>query len=217
MRFIFEQVRTGGDRNFGYIIADRESKVAMLIDPSYAPELLVKRCEEQNLQIKWILNTHGHADHTNGNVEAVRLTGAAVLVGPNSEVPHNRCLRDRECLAIGGIEVHILHSPGHSPDHLVLLIAQYKIAITGDQIFVGKIGGTATEEGARIQYEALERLKVEIDKDYTLWPGHDYGSRPSTSMLLEMQCNPFLRAQNWKDFWEMKNTWSAYKSKLGLL
>ena len=76
MRFIFEQIRVGGDRNFGYLLADRDARQAVLIDPSFTPEALVERAVEQHLKVTCIINTHGHTDHTNGNGKAVELTGA---------------------------------------------------------------------------------------------------------------------------------------------
>jgi glyoxylase-like metal-dependent hydrolase (beta-lactamase superfamily II) len=70
--FVFEQLRTGGDRNFGYLVGDRKAGKAVLVDPSYDPGRLVDRARVQNLEITHILNTHGHSDHTNGNKKACR-------------------------------------------------------------------------------------------------------------------------------------------------
>ena len=78
----------GGDGNFGYLVADRDAGQGVLVDPSYAPELLTDRAEAQGVTVKQIINTHGHADHTNGNVRAVELTGAPVAAHPEaSETP----------------------------------------------------------------------------------------------------------------------------------
>src|SRR3990167_2849204 len=76
MQLIFEQVATGGDRNFAYLLGDRAAKRGVLIDPSYAPEALVQRARAQGLTITHVINTHGHPDHTNGNETARQLTGA---------------------------------------------------------------------------------------------------------------------------------------------
>src|SRR5262245_34348503 len=67
MQLVFEQIRTGGDRNFGYLLGDRAAGQAVLIDPSYTPEVLVQRAADQGLRVDYILNTHGHPDHINGN------------------------------------------------------------------------------------------------------------------------------------------------------
>ena len=69
MQLIFEQIRTGGDRNFGYLLGDRDAGEAVLIDPSYTPEVLVDRATEQHLKVTYIINTHGHSDHVNGKTK----------------------------------------------------------------------------------------------------------------------------------------------------
>ena len=82
MQLIFEQIRTGGDRNFGYLLGDRAAGQGVLIDPWYAPEILVQRAADQGLRVVYIVNTHGHADHINGNAKACELTGAPVAAHP---------------------------------------------------------------------------------------------------------------------------------------
>jgi glyoxylase-like metal-dependent hydrolase (beta-lactamase superfamily II) len=108
MRFIFEQIRVGGDRNFGYLLGDREKGVGMLIDPSYTPEQLVERAQVQGLKITHILNTHGHADHANGNEGAKALTGALVAGGPGHPGPVDLTLRDGDRLP-GSTQITVGH------------------------------------------------------------------------------------------------------------
>src|SRR5712671_5659885 len=78
MQLVFEQIRAGGDRNFGYLLGDRNAGQCVLIDPSYSPDVFVQRARDQGLTVTHVINTHGHPDHTNGNVTAVELTGAPV-------------------------------------------------------------------------------------------------------------------------------------------
>ena len=79
MQLVFEQIRVGGDRNFGYLLGDRDAQRAVLIDPSYSPEVVVERAQVQGMTISHVINTHGHDDHTNGNARVVTLTGASVV------------------------------------------------------------------------------------------------------------------------------------------
>ena len=79
MQLVFEQIRAGGDRNFGYLLGDRSAKQAVLIDPSYSPEAFVARAAEQGLTVSHVINTHGHPDHINGNTRAVEMTRAPGL------------------------------------------------------------------------------------------------------------------------------------------
>src|SRR4029434_8915647 len=76
MRLVFEQIRSGGDRNFGYLLGDRDAGAGVLVDPSYSPDVFVERARAQSLTITHIINTHSHPDHTNGNDRAIELTGA---------------------------------------------------------------------------------------------------------------------------------------------
>ena len=72
MQLVFEQIRAGGDRNFGYVLETRDAKQAVLIDPSCSPEAFVQCARDQALDVTHVINTHGHPDHTNGNAKAIR-------------------------------------------------------------------------------------------------------------------------------------------------
>ena len=78
---IFEQIRAGGDRNFGYLLGDRDTRQGVLIDPSYSPEAFVQRARDQGLTVTHVINTHGHPDHTNGNAKAESENGPYVDSG----------------------------------------------------------------------------------------------------------------------------------------
>lgn len=217
MKFVFEQIRNGGDRNFGYLLGDREAGVAAVVDPGYEPGAILERADAQGLEIGAIVNTHGHADHTAGN-DAVREHTTAPLVahvdaaaGP--DVP----LEDGDTLEVGAFTLEFLHTPGHAHDHLVVHVPEHRVAITGDLLFVGKIGGTSGEEDARRELESLERVLGELPDETTVWPGHDYGCRPSSTIGLERATNPFLLCDGVDAFLELKRTWSTFKVERGLM
>lgn len=216
MRFIFEQLRLGGDRNFGYLLGDREAGAGLLVDPSYDPELAVARARAQGLRITAILNTHGHADHANGNAAARRLTGAPVLGGPGHPGPLDRTLEDGEQLRFGRHGLKVWRVPGHCPDHLAFLMDDLQIGLTGDLLFVGKVGGTNSEADARTEWASLQRLLRDWPPTTTLWPGHDYGARPSSTLAMELQGNPFLQCQDVTAFIRLKAEWPDFKVQHGL-
>ena len=120
MQLVFEQVRTGGDRNFGYLLADRQARQAVLIDPSYAPDALVLRAHEQDLEVTHIINTHGHSDHINGNEQAVALTRALVAAHPDVPTRVDIGLGGGDSLAVGAFDLEFFYTPGHAADHLVI-------------------------------------------------------------------------------------------------
>jgi hydroxyacylglutathione hydrolase len=214
--FVFEQIRVGGDRNFGYLLGDRAARVAFAVDPAFSPALFEERAQAQGMRITHILNTHGHGDHTNGNAELKRRTGARIAAHPLAQPPPDVPLRDGEALALGSIAIRALHVPGHTDDHLLFFLPAEKVAITGDLLFVGKVGGTSTDDEARAEYESLGRVLRDLPPDTTVWPGHDYGCRPSSTLALEALCNPFLRVKDLAAFLELKAAWPVFKQRHGL-
>jgi hydroxyacylglutathione hydrolase len=216
MQLIFEQIRTGGDRNFGYLLADREARQAVLIDPSYAPEVLVERALEQHLQVTFIVNTHGHADHTNGNDKAVELTRAPVAGHRGLPVRPDVPLADGQELAVGALRLRFMEVPGHADDHLVVYEPTYDLLITGDLLFVGKIGGTRSDVDARAEWDSLQRMLRAVPDTATVWPGHDYGVRPSSTIAWERKTNPFLLCQDQAALLRLKAEWPDFKKQHGL-
>ena len=216
MRLIFEQIRTGGDRNFGYLVGDRESGQAVLVDPSYSPAVLVERATAQGLTVSHIINTHGHADHTEGNAAAVGLTGAVVAAHIDAPDRPGMTLADGDELAVGALRLQCLHTPGHCVDHLVLYEPSYHLLVTGDLLFVGKVGGTQTDSDARTEWRSLQRLLDTIPNETTVWPGHYYGARPSSTVGLERHTNPFLQCGDVDEFLQLRGDWSSYKLRMGL-
>lgn len=216
MQLVFEQIRTGGDRNFGYLLGDRAAGVAVLIDPSFAPELLVERATAQRLRVTHIINTHGHPDHINGNAAAVELTGAVVAAHPSCPSGPAVPLESGSRLAVGALGLDFLYVPGHCPDHIVVFERTRRLLITGDLLFVGKVGGTGNEADARTEWDSLQRVLHTFPPETTVWPGHDYGVRPSSTLALERETNPFLLCPDVDAFIGIKRDWAKVKGSLGL-
>lgn len=216
MNFIFEQIPAGGDRNFAYLLADRATREAALVDPSYEPERSLERAAAQNLKVTRILITHGHPDHVAGNAKVQNATGAQVYAFATSPARPDHPLADGDSVSIGSIQVKVLHVPGHCPDHLLFFLPEEQVAITGDHLFVGKIGGTASEEDARTEFLSLRKMLDELPDETTIWPGHDYGCRPCSTIGLERRNNPFLLADDIESFLKLKREWSGFKAAHGL-
>ncbi|MDP7693537.1 MAG: MBL fold metallo-hydrolase, partial [Vicinamibacterales bacterium] len=91
-----------------------------------------------------IVNTHGHPDHTEGNPAAVELTGASIAAHPDAPDKPDIELADGQDLSVGAFRLQCFHTPGHCDDHLVLYEPSHHLLVTGDLLFVGKVGGTKT-------------------------------------------------------------------------
>jgi glyoxylase-like metal-dependent hydrolase (beta-lactamase superfamily II) len=212
--FIFEQIRTGGDRNFAYLVGDRESGEAVVVDPSYDPDAVLERATAQKLSVTHVVNTHGHTDHTNGNDRVKRRTGAKLVAHESAASRPEVPVAHGDVLRVGSLELRFLHTPGHTTDDLCIRFDP--VVLTGDLLFVGKIGGTPDDRAAEIEYRSLHDVVLRLPDSITVWPGHDYGCRPSSTIGIEKRTNPFLLAPDLASFLALKRDWARYKEEHGL-
>lgn len=210
---IFVQISAGGDRNFAYLVGEEASREAAIIDAGYEPGRSVRAARQHGLDVKYVISTHSHPDHVAGNEEAIRATGAAEVMHVSSPRPSAIRVADEQRLALGNLPLLFLHTPGHIPDHLCVLTEGH--LITGDLLFVGKVGGTGSYfQGSdpRQQWVSLRRLMT-LPRETSVWPGHDYGVRPHSTMGDEIATNPFLKCASFEEFTHLKATWAEYKKR----
>ncbi len=208
---IFEQIRVGGDRNFAYLVGDEDSGTAALVDPAHKPAMVLDRVAELGLAVTLLINTHGHSDHIGGNPLVLRKTEARLLEHGNTE--------DGQRIALGAVKLTFIHTPGHTADCLCVLVETSGEAgklITGDTLFVGKVGGTGLGEDARLEHRSLHEKLMTLPDATEVWPGHDYGVRPSSSIGEEKASNPFILQSSFEDFVNLKRNWVEYKRKHGI-
>ena len=216
MQLVFEQIRVGGDRNFAYLLGDRDAAQAVVIDPSYSPDAVVQRARDQTLRVTHVVNTHSHPDHVNGNAQAIAATGAPLVAHLDAPTDPPLRVRDGDEIEVGTLRLRFIHVPGHCADHVVIHETTHDLLITGDLIFVGKVGGTQTDADARVEWDSLQRVLQQVPDRATVWPGHDYGARPSSTLALERASNPFLRCATVDEFLAVKREWPELKKRWGL-
>ncbi len=185
---IFEQIAVGGDNNFSYLIADEVSKEAAVVDPSNSPKLVLKIAKQHDLTIKYLIITHNHPDHTNGNSHILKHTEAKLVGADLGE--NSLQVSDGDVLTLGKLELKIIATPGHTPDSICILV-ENKL-ITGDTLFVGFTGRTWSKEGAIQEHKSIHNKLLTLDDDIEVYPGHDYGEKPSSTIGYEREHNPFL-------------------------
>jgi glyoxylase-like metal-dependent hydrolase (beta-lactamase superfamily II) len=209
-----KQFCTGGDRNFGYLVADQGGKKAAVVDPSYSPERIVSFARDNGYDIEYVFCTHDHFDHTNGNARIKELTGKEALLLGSVEPATGIVVEDNARFPLGGLEVAILHTPGHTADAICILIGD--AVFTGDTLFVGKVGGTDLGKGARAEYESLHYKLLRLPASTRVYPGHDVGVAPESTIAHERETNPFLLQPDFKAFVDLKRNWAAYKKEHGI-
>ncbi|MFC1692970.1 MBL fold metallo-hydrolase [Candidatus Latescibacterota bacterium] len=210
----FKQITVGGDRNFSYIVADEMSGEVAVIDPGFDPDGELSIVENYGFTLAYIINTHDHFDHTGGNAVLAKQTGARIAMHESARSHHDIKLKDCQVLKLGSIDMKILHTPGHTHDSICILAG--KELMTGDTLFVGKVGGTGYGSDARDEYESLHGKLMKLSPDTRVWPGHDYGVKPSSTIGEELRENPFILCDSFESFVNLKRNWLEYKRKHGI-
>ena len=204
----------GGDRNYSYLIGDESTKEAVVIDPGSPPETESAALAEYGLTLKYIINTHDHYDHTGGNAALSKATGAEIAMQETAHSAHTIDLKDGDVLRVGGIELRIIHTPGHTIDSISVLAGGE--LFSGDTLFVGKVGGTGLGEDARAEYASLHDKLMVLPPETRVWPGHNYGVRPSSTIGDELRENPFILRKSFESFVDLKANWAEYKRIHGI-
>jgi hydroxyacylglutathione hydrolase len=196
----FRQIKHRGD-NFSYIIADDITKEAVVVDPSFNTDAIIKIVKEQNLNLKYIINTHQHMDHTAGN-EDVRSSFSAKVVAHKLAKSHKDIsVVDGDIIKIGKVVIKVIHTPGHTPDSICLLV-DGKL-LTGDTLFVGECGRTDLPDGSsEDMYHSLFDKLMRLDDAIEVYPGHDYGPNPRSTIGIERKNNYTLKKRTVGEFIE---------------
>ena len=206
--------QTGGDRNLGYLIADEPTQTAVVIDPSYDPASIVRFAAAAGYRIVRAFNTHDHHDHTNGNEQFAEETGIAPLKFGDVDPATGSKIEHDATFPLGDLAIRIVHTPGHTPDSICLLIGD--ALSTGDTLFVGKVGGTDLEDGARTEYASLHERLLVLPGETRVFPGHDVGVESSSTIDHERRTNPFLLRRDVESFIDLKRNWADYKKEHGI-
>ena len=187
---IIKQIAIGYMDNFSYLVGCENSRQALVIDPGADAERFVSEAAKEDLNIVTIVNTHGHGDHTAGNAKLKSLTGADIIIHkldgdryPGADI----LLSDEKTLQVGEITFDVIHTPGHTPGG-ICLYAQGNL-FTGDTLFVGDSGRTDLAGGDRPTLGRSIRRLMELPDDTIVWPGHDYGPKPSSTLRWEKRNN----------------------------
>jgi glyoxylase-like metal-dependent hydrolase (beta-lactamase superfamily II) len=228
-RLYFRQLLSGRDfaaddvlarqmLNFAYLIGDRETGDTMVVDPAYAAGELVDAVESDSMRLSGVLVTHHHPDHVGGSMMGLHLGGLAELlervsvpvhvnakeapwVSRVTGIPESDLTAHEhgDKVAVGDIDIELLHTPGHTPGSQCFLLDGRLVA--GDTLFVEGCGRTDFPGGSvDDMYRSLHRL-AELPGDPTVYPGHWYAAEPSAALSEVRRTNYVFRPtslQQWR-------------------
>jgi len=197
----FRQVQQHGD-NFSYIIADDATHEAAVVDSSFNAGEIIRVLKTENLKLKYVINTHDHSDHTAGNEELLSMFSAKTVAHKLSRINADIKVDDGDFMHVGNVPIKVIHTPGHTPDSICLLVDNKKL-LTGDTLFVGECGRTDLLGGnSRSMYDSLFNKLLRLNDDVEVYPAHDYGSKPSSTIGEEKRSNYTLQPRNLAEFIE---------------
>ncbi len=211
-RFYFRQLLSGRDfgssddrlalqmQNFVYLLGDRDTTDALVIDPAYDPRSIVDAAAADGMRISGVLVTHHHPDHVGGDLFGHPISGLAELLEIVSVPVHVQsaeavfvsaltgvdrgsfiCHSSGDVVSVGGFSVELIHTPGHTPGSQCFLVENRLLA--GDTLFLEGCGRTDFPGGdAEEMYASLTQRLAKVPDGALLFPGHDYSSRPYASM-----------------------------------
>lgn len=196
------QIPVGQMANFTYIIADEEMGDAAVIDPSWDLDDVFHALNKNGWRAKYVINTHTHFDHVLGNEQVSTVTGAKIVQHKNSQLEKHVAVSDGDMIEIGNIRLRVLYTPGHSKDSMCLILDD-QLVFTGDTLFVGNCGRTDLPGSDPSEmYDSLFDRLGKLDDRLVVYPGHNYGSSPTSTIGREKNMNFVLQPRSKQEFLE---------------
>ncbi|HCU24531.1 MAG TPA: hypothetical protein DF383_05895 [Deltaproteobacteria bacterium] len=209
--FYLRQIEVGPMENFVYLIGDPVTRQAVIIDPAWQVDTVLKQAERDEMKIVGGLVSHHHYDHTNGIEDLLNATDCKIYVNKHDAefvpLPAGNCvLTDNgDELQLGNLRLKFMHTPGHTPGSQCFHIQNH--LVSGDTLFIKGCGRCDLPGGDPEQmYYTLTQKLMRMDDKTVLLPGHNYAEVPQSTLGEEKRNNPFLKtaALSLKDFLKLR-------------
>ncbi len=175
------QIHVGPMQNFTYVVEDESTQECIVIDPSWDLDKIIQIIEEQNLNPKYIVNTHWHDDHTRGNEELAAEISVKIVQHEASELSNDMTVADGDSIKFG--------------------CSEHGKIFSGDTLFVGNCGRIDLPGGSSKElFHSLFDVISKLDGDLILYPGHDYGTANTSTIEREKKMNPVMQPISEEDF-----------------
>jgi len=215
---IFQQLLNEEAGCLSYLIGCGQAGEALVVDPGRdRVDEYIRLARKRGLRISHILETHIHADHISGNRDLAAVTGAPILLHHSAKAVFDHlAIQDGDEIRIGSVHLKVLHTPGHTPDSVCLLVTDRSrgndpwFVLTGDTLFIGDVGrpDLGGDRAAEALYESLSRVLLPLDDSVEVYPAHGAGSvcgramsaKSGSTLGFERRFNPALQLRSKAEF-----------------
>ncbi len=204
---ILKQMEVGPMQNFIYFIGDTNTRDVVVVDPAWDVSFLLEEAKSNNFNLKGILITHGHFDHTNGVEELLKKVDIPVYINKhetdffkfnwgNENVTK---VDSGEKIKIGNIEIQFIHTPGHTPGSQCFFVSDS--LVSGDTLFINSCGRCDPPGGNVEQmFDTLYNKLMKLNDDTIIFPGHNYAEKKHDTVASQKLTNPYMQYDNLKSF-----------------
>lgn len=192
---LFRQLFDEKSWTYSYLLADLNTKEALLIDPVLEQaERDAKLIKELDLRLVYAVNTHVHADHITGSGKLKEmLEGCRSVISATSKAKADKHLSPGDTLGVGSVKLEARATPGHTNGCMTYVWHEQRKAFTGDALLIRGCGRTDFQEGSPERlYDSVHSQILSLPEDYNLYPAHDYKGQTTTTVAEELKYNPRL-------------------------
>lgn len=205
-----KQMEIGPMENFIYFIGDKDTKDIVVIDPAWDAKLILSEAKKDDLNIKALLVTHGHFDHTNAVEELLKTIDVPVYINKHEADFFNQYeinwgkenvkkTESGEKLKIGNVEVQFVHTPGHTPGSQCFLIraGHTPLLVSGDTLFINGCGRCDLPGGnVDEMFDTISNKLMKMSDDTIIFPGHNYAQKKQDTLANQKITNPYMQYDN---------------------
>jgi hydroxyacylglutathione hydrolase len=214
-RLYFKQIEMGPMQNFVYLIGSLETRKVAVVDAAWDIDAILSLAAQDGMDVTHAFVTHTHPDHVGGRFAGIEIEGITELLGKckakvvvhKTEAEFLKGLAPSDIIKaasgdkieVGGIEIQLLHTPGHTPGSQCFLVDNR--IVSGDTLFIGSCGrvdlpGSNPEQ----MYYSLTQTLMALPDDTILFPGHNYSDRATSTLGEQKRTNPYFQFHSLKQF-----------------
>ena len=215
VKMIFKQLFDTKSSTYTYLISSGQGREALIIDPVIKNvNEYINLLKELDLKLVKVIDTHIHADHVTGASKLKDITKCSTIMGEHTPAEAVEIkVKDDEFINLDNLKIRAIYTPGHTSDSYSFLMNNY--LFSGDTLLINGTGRTDFQNGSsKDAYNSIFNRLLKLPEDTTLYPGHDYNGKVSSTIGNEKKFNPRLQVRNVDEYVELMSNLNLAKPKL---